>query len=378
MVFDEAEDVFNNTVSLFEKSTARQHKGWVNYALENNTIPTLWLSNDGGLDPAFIRRFDMVFELPIPPRSQRQRILQHYGNGLLDAPTMARFAAAEALAPAVIARTCAVLSTIEQTPQERNAAFAQMVNATLKAQGHSQVLAAGSPLPPIYDTAFVNTNTALDTLAQGIAEAQSARLCFYGPPGTGKTAYAHWLAKALDKPLLIKRAADLMGKYVGENEQNIAHAFIQAEQEGAILLIDEVDSFLRERQGAQQHWEVSMVNEMLTRMEAFTGVFIASTNLMDHLDAAALRRFDLKLEFDYLTTAQAQQLFERYCQTLGLHNNAAAQAQLSHLQRLTPGDFAAVVRQHRFRPVATAQQLADTLAEEVALKGGNKHPFGFV
>lgn len=378
MVFDEAEDVFSETVSFFQKSTAHQHKGWMNHLLENNAVPTIWLSNESGLDPAFIRRFDMVFELPVPPRRQRRRILQEHGGGMLDERTMARFAEAEALSPAVIERVCAVLSTLEQTSEMRNVSFAHMVNATLKAQGHKEAPAVSSLLPTVYDTAFVNTNTPLDTLAQGIAEAQSARLCFYGPPGTGKTAYAHWLANALDKPLLVKRASDLMGKYVGENEKNIAHAFRQAQQENAVLLIDEVDSFLQERRAAKQHWQVSMVNEMLTRMESFEGVFIASTNLMDDIDAAALRRFDLKLEFDYLTALQIQQLFQRYCQELGLASDAKAGARVKSLQHLTPGDFAAVARQHKFRPLATAWQLVEALTEEVACKGGNTHPFGFV
>jgi transitional endoplasmic reticulum ATPase len=105
---------------------------------------------------------------------------------------------------------------------------------------------------------------------------------------------------------------------LGQSEKNIAHAFAQAEQDRALLLIDEVDSFLQDRRGAQRSWEVSQVNEMLTRMEAFSGVFIAFTNLMAGLDQAALRRFDLKVKFDFLKAKQAQELLWRYCITLGL------------------------------------------------------------
>ena len=49
-------------------------------------------------------------------------------------------------------------------------------------------------------------------------------LCFYGLPGTGKTQLAEYIATALDKPLMIKRASDLMSKWVGDNEKNIAKA----------------------------------------------------------------------------------------------------------------------------------------------------------
>lgn len=127
----------------------------------------------------------------------------------------------------------------------------------------------------------------------------SARSCLYDPPGTGKTAYGYWLAEQLNKPIILKRESDLLGSYVGENERQIA-AFRQAEQQKAVLMIDEVDSFLMDGRSAKQSWEVSMVNEMLTQMESFSGGGIASTNLMDGLDQVALRRFDLKVKFDFL------------------------------------------------------------------------------
>ena len=53
-------------------------------------------------------------------------------------------------------------------------------------------------------------------------------------------------------------------------------------------------------------WEVTGVNEMLTQMESFAGIFIASTNLRDNLDQAALRRFDLKIKFDFLLAPAVQ------------------------------------------------------------------------
>ena len=81
-------------------------------------------------------------------------------------------------------------------------------------------------------------------------------------------------------PLLVRRASDLLSMFVGEVEKNIARAFREAEDDGALLLIDEVDSFLQDRRGAQRSWEVTQVNEMLTQMEGFAGVFIASTNLL--------------------------------------------------------------------------------------------------
>ena len=122
-----------------------------------------------------------------------------------------------------------------------------------------------------------------------------------------------------------------------------------------------------------------MVNEMLTGMESFPGVFIASTNLMDGLDQAALRRFDLKVKFGYLRPPQAWQLLQRHCTQLGLPAPPEAlQASMQKLDRLTPGDYAAVARQHRFRPLATPAMLVAALQAECAVKENSSRPIGFV
>ena len=96
IAFDEVEDVFNDGHRFFgRKSTAQVRKAWINRMLEENPVPTLWLSNSiDGLDPAFIRRFDMVFELPVPPKKQRERILQENCGDLIDACSISRIAEA--------------------------------------------------------------------------------------------------------------------------------------------------------------------------------------------------------------------------------------------------------------------------------------------
>jgi len=146
-----------------------------------------------------------------------------------------------------------------------------------------------------------------------VVEALRARghgaLCFHGPPGTGKTALAEHIARALGRPLLIRQASDIASKFVGETEQNMARMFAQAEQEQAVLLLDEADSFLRSRRMAERNYEVSEVNEMLQGMERFAGVFICTTNLFDELDEAALRRFTFKIRFLPLRAEQRERMF---------------------------------------------------------------------
>ena len=132
--------------------------------------------------------------------------------------------------------------------------------------------------------------------------------------------------------------------YVGESEKNIAEMFEQARKEEAVLLLDEADSFLRDRKGAHRNWEVTQVNELLTQMEAYTGIFICSTNLMDDLDTASLRRFDLKIKLDYLKPDQAWTLFRQVVKEQGgrLTQPSKWKQQLSYYHNLTPGDFATI------------------------------------
>jgi SpoVK/Ycf46/Vps4 family AAA+-type ATPase len=384
ILFDEVEDVFNDGDRMFgRKSTAQTRKAWINRMLEENPVPTLWLSNSiHGLDPAFIRRFDMVLELPIPPKRQRERILKETCADLIDPTTMGRIAEAEVLAPAVVTKAAAVVRTISEDLGAGGtaAAFELLIGNTLDAQGHPPI-SKNDPnrLPEVYDPAFIHADTDLKKVAAGLVQARSGRLCLYGPPGTGKTAFGRWLAQEMRVPLLVKRASDLMSMFVGEQEKNIARAFRQAEQDGALLLIDEVDSFLQDRRGAQRSWEVSEVNEMLTQMEAFAGVFVASTNLMSGLDQAALRRFDLKVHFDFLRPDQARDLFLRYCEQFEITPPESGQiAGVMRLKNLTPGDFAAVGRRGRFHAIDTPAMLLAALETECTLKEGAKSAIGFM
>jgi SpoVK/Ycf46/Vps4 family AAA+-type ATPase len=182
------------------------------------------------------------------------------------------------------------------------------------------------------------------------------------------------LAEYLDKPLHVKRGSDLLSMWVGGTEKNIAGIFREAEQENAVLLIDEVDSFLQDRNTSQHSWEITGVNEMLTRMETYNGVFIASTNRLEGLDAASLRRFDLKVKFEALKPEQAWTLLQSHCQALGLPEpDISLQAAMRKLDGLTPGDFAVLERQHRFRPITDAQALINALQAECALKTPFQH-----
>jgi transitional endoplasmic reticulum ATPase len=384
ILFDEIQDVFDDG-GFFGISTAQMRKAEINTMLEENPLPTFWLSNDiCSMDNAFIRRFDIVVKLDVPPMGRRREILDIAMEDLsVPAAAMKRFAKHEHLSPAVVNRAASVVRAVSgslsdgETPQVLETLF----NQTLNAQGHRRIQkTAANALPDFYDPALVNADVDLTTLAAGIAANPSARICLYGPPGTGKSAFAQWLADQLKRPFHNKKLSDILSMWVGGTEKNLCKAFQEAEQDNAVLLLDEVDSFLQDRRQAKQSWEVTQVNEMLTQMEAFNGVFIASTNLMDNLDQAALRRFDLKIRLDYLKPPQAWQLFTKQCEAMGLavpSNDLQSMVHSMHL--LTPGDFAAVQRRHRFSPINDARALLDGLREECAVKeGSNTRRIGFV
>lgn len=383
VLFDEVEDVFFEPFSFFGSMRGRtSRKAWINRMLEENPIPAFWITNSiEGLDPAFLRRFDLVFELPVPPRQTRTRILEQHCGGLLPPAGIARIAEAETLAPALVTRAAGVIQTIQSdlSPEQAAVAFEQLLNQTLTAQQQRPITPqSGLGVADVYDPAFLHTDTDLGSVAAGLKQSGEGRLCLFGPPGTGKTAWARWLAETLDRPLQVQRASDLLSKWLGESEQNLARVFRAAEREKAVLLIDEVDSFLHGRSNSQHSWEVTLVNEMLTQMERYSGIFIASTNRLDALDEASLRRFDLKVEFDFLRPEQVIALAERYLSRLGLGSEpCSAMPPWERLELVTPGDFAAIIRQHRFRPLQSANDLYQRLQAECALKSGSRRAIGF-
>ena len=123
-----------------------------------------------------------------------------------------------------------------------------------------------------------------------------------------------------------------------------------------------------------------MVNEMLTQIEQFDGLLVISSNLLDEFDPAVLRRFDVKLKFDWLTPVQASALAAESLACLQLAPLDAAQ--LSSLQQITllaPGDFAAVARRHRFAPFVDSEAWLQALIAECRLKAPHyaKRAIGF-
>ena len=406
LLFDEVEDVFPPISSEAAQLMARSvqlsapashsvsGKAWVNQILESNTVPTLWVTNRiEQIDPAFRRRFAYHLELRSPPPGAREGIIRKTLEGVqVSDAFIAKLTARKGLTPAQI-RTAVRFARLASAPDDK-------IDGQVDGAGLQAILAGGRPslLESLIERQLKNADVALGNKAHSagrrsvttydltmlnvesrfeisrMVEALKSRghgsLCFYGPPGTGKTALAEHIASALEQPLLIKQASDLMSKYVGETEQAMAAMFREAEAEKAVLLLDEADSFLRDRRGAQRTYEVTEVNEMLQGMERHKGIFVCTTNLLESLDQAALRRFTFKIRFMPLLPTQREAMFI----TEALGGDAALltpelQMRLTRLEQICPGDFAAVKRQITILAAAfTPEEFISQLEAEHRIK----------
>ena len=395
LLFDEVEDVFppvaSEVASLFggeeTRGAAVNGKAWVNQTLENNPVPTLWISNSiGQIDPAYRRRFQFHLELETPPQKVREAIARKVLGELgVSEAFVSRIAARPSITPAQIqaAARFARLARSRLDESAESLIERQLARAD-KALGNDQAHGDLRVEVTRYDLSLLNVESrhAVPRIVEALKVRPRATMCFYGLPGSGKTALGEHIARSIDKPLMIRRASDLMSKYVGETEQQMARMFAQAQRESAVLLLDEADSFLQNRQMAVRSYEVTEVNEMLQGMERFDGIFICTTNLFDRLDEAALRRFSFKIRFLPLLPEQRLRMFvsevlegDESRLTDG-HRDA-----LARLELLAPGDFAAVKRQYQLLgDVPAPDEFIEQLGREHAVKPDVRHarPMGFV
>lgn len=213
-------------------------------------------------------------------------------------------------------------------------------------------------------------------------DVRNLNLLFYGPPGTGKSELARYIAAHLDRELLCRRSSDLLDPYVGMSEKNICKAFEQAEQEEAVLVMDEVDSMLFPRESAHRSWEISFTNEFLARMERFKGILICTTNRLTGMDSAAIRRFNQKIGFGYLLPDGNAIFYQKLLQPLiNAPMGQKAEKALLKLANLAPGDFRTVRDRYAFFPAEelSHEMLIGALQEEAAIKDVQKgsRPIGF-
>lgn len=134
------------------------------------------------------------------------------------------------------------------------------------------------------------------------AGARGVRLLLSGPPGTGKSLSAEVLASELDADSVLSvDLSQVVSKWVGETEKNLAEVFDAAERSHAVLLIDEADSLFGKRTeitDAHDRYANLETAYLLTRLESFDGLAILTSNLRKNIDPAFLRRLEFHVEFN--------------------------------------------------------------------------------
>jgi len=386
LVVDECDPILNTqTGGLFfvDAKSKTDEKSWINQYTERNRLRIIWISNrTNGIDESTKRRFSYTQEFRNP--GVRQRVKAWQIQARLQSPEflgneeVQSLARRYAVSPGIIqlALQDVLVSARTQESREQLRLLHNILAQQEKFAGTRQ-----HPLAPLrtqYSLEGLNVDqepaTILRTL-RGFFEQQAGApqdaavrnlsLLLLGPPGTGKTEFAKYIAEQLDRELVVKRTSDMISPYVGESEQNIARAFREASDQGAMLFFDEADSLFINRENAMRSWEVSQTNELLNQMENFPGVLICATNFEKTLDLAVIRRFSHKVRFQFLSAAGNLQFFERIlCPLLGRAITPEEQARVSTLPALTPGDFKVVHQRFVFEPHRDFESLLEALQTE--------------
>lgn len=140
-------------------------------------------------------------------------------------------------------------------------------------------------------------------------------MLFAGPPGTGKTMAAEIIAGELGLELYRIDLSRIVSKYIGETEQRLSELFSEAENSGAILFFDEGDALFGKRtevKDAHDKYANLEAAYLLQRIEAYDGVTVLATNLLQNMDEALLRRMSFVVKFPFPDAADRERIFRAH------------------------------------------------------------------
>ena len=372
ILMDEADLVLN-----------KGEKGLLNILFENLKVPVIWITNNiASIENSTRRRFDYALEFSIFGKRERMAIWQSVlktqnAENMMDSPEIEKLATE---IPVMAGSATLAVKAAKRLDGDCQRIVREVASSHAKLLGIETENSKRHDMEPFREEYICFSDKidkplryAIPLLQNFDAKLRQCKVCgshenlnmlLYGPPGTGKTAFANYVARdVLHRDILIKRASDILGSYVGETERNIRDVFTEAEKNQAVLFIDEADSFLESRDGAQHRWEVSQVNEFICQMDQFNGLFIAATNYERSLDKAIRRRFQFKLGFDYLKRGQIKKIW-------GDFFGGTCPEKILEQSNVSISDFAAVRQRLRYMPddLKTSTLVAELMLDEIANK----------
>jgi transitional endoplasmic reticulum ATPase len=175
----------------------------------------------------------------------------------------------------------------------------------------------------------------------------------YGPPGTGKTLLAKAAARESEANFIATKSSDLLSKWYGESEQQIARLFNRARQVApTIIFIDELDSLVPARGGGLGEPQVTerVVNTILSEMDGLEElqnvVVIGATNRPTLIDPALLRpgRFDELIYVGTPDIAGRRRILAIHTRNMPLASDVDLESMAQRTERFTGADLEDLVR----------------------------------
>lgn len=316
--------------------------------------------------------------LPLPDAAQRRALIESFGAPWAHAD-------AAALADRLHLASGALVRALRQDrgPAAAGGALVQRWHESALAAGSADLASLAERLPAragtpalVLDAELAADLDALEArcrqrerLREALPEAAAARLnggvraLLAGPSGTGKTLAAQVLAGRLGVPLYRLDLSSVVSKYIGETERNLHRVLDSAEALDVMLLLDEGDALLARRTevgNAHDRYANLETSFLLQRLESHRGLVLVTTNALERIDTAFLRRFDHLLHFRAPEPHERLALWHAHLPA-GHHVTAAQLEALAEACALAGGQIRNVALAATSAALATGRPLDDPM-----------------